>query len=142
MATKKQKDIAKKVGIGAAVTGLVAAAAAGGYYLYGPHGEKNRVKVKSWMLKAKGEVLEKMEKLREIDQDAYNKIVDQVATRYAKMKTVTKKEADEMARDLKKHWKQIYDDVVPHLQPAMKSSGSTTATKRKSPAKKKTAKKK
>ena len=63
MATKKNAKAAtkKNVGIGVGLT-AAAVAAAGAYFLYGSkNAAQNRTKVKSWMLKAKAEVLEKLE---------------------------------------------------------------------------------
>ena len=67
---KKQTDIsnAQKLGIGVGLT-TAAVAAVGAYFLYGSKdAPKNRKKVKSWALKAKGEVLEVLEKAEKIEQ--------------------------------------------------------------------------
>jgi len=84
-----------------------AAAAAGAYFLYGKDGSKNRKKVKGWMLKAKGEVLEKMEKLKDINEDIYSQVVDTVAKKYETVKDIDKAELALMATELKRHWSSI-----------------------------------
>ena len=63
MAKKKENHSpAEKVGLGIGLT-AAAVAAAGAYFLYGSKdANKNRKTVKSWMLKAKAEVLEQLEK--------------------------------------------------------------------------------
>ena len=125
MATKRKAKKKKSSGIGLGVVALAAAAAAGTYFLYGSkNAAKNRKNVKGWTLKAKGEVLEKMERMKNIDEADYKRIVDTVAKKYKKLKTVNTKEAEELARELKKQWKEI-----------SKEAG-------KKPARKKTAKKK
>jgi hypothetical protein len=91
------------VGIGA-----LAALAAGAYFLYGTKdGAKKRVKIKGWMLKAKGEVMEKLENLKNIDEASYNAIVNTVMKKYENMKDVQKPEVVALFMDIKKHWKNI-----------------------------------
>jgi hypothetical protein len=102
-AKKKKKE--KGGGLGLAAT-LVGAAAAG-YYLYGPKGKENRVKLKAWTLKAKGEVLEKFEKAKEVSDESYAETVDKVTAKYAKLKSVGEDEAMKLNRELKRHWKAI-----------------------------------
>lgn len=94
-------------GMGLRVLAVAAALTAGGYFLYGKDGAKNRKKVKSWMLKARAEVLEQMEKLRDMDQADYIAVVDKVMKRYETMKDVSAKESSALARELKSHWKHI-----------------------------------
>jgi len=93
---------------------LAAATAAGAYFLYGSkNASKNRKKIKGWTLKAKGEVLEKMEAMKNIDEANYKRIVDTVATKYKKLKTVSTKEAESLAKELKAQWKEIHKEVSP-----------------------------
>ena len=102
--TKHDKKTAATVaGMGVAL----AAAAAAGYFLYGKDGAKNRKKVKGWMLKAKGEVLEKLEEAKHVSEPMYRKIVSGVAKRYASLKNVDKKDLAQMAKELQGHWKSI-----------------------------------
>ena len=86
--------------------GLVAVAA-GGYFLYGKEGAKNRKKIKGWALKAKGEMLESIERLKNINQKTYNEVVDRVAKRYKKFKQVDKKELQRLVKESKSFWNSI-----------------------------------
>ena len=95
------------IGIGAGLAAAAVAAALGSYLLTGKRATKTKKVLKSWMLKAKGEVLEQLEGLQEVGEETYNKAVDQVAKKYSQMAGVTKAEVDEMAADLKKHWKTV-----------------------------------
>ena len=96
-----------KVEIAAGI-GALAALAAGAYFLYGTKdGAKKRVKIKGWMLKAKGEVMEKLEMLKSVDEASYNAIVDGVMKKYEGMKDVQKLEVVALFMDIKKHWKNI-----------------------------------
>ena len=100
------KKKAKSGGGGKLVAALVGAAAAG-YYLYGPTGAANRQKVKAWSLKAKADVLEQLEKAKDVSEESYNKTVDKVTAKYAKMKPVGQAEAAKLNRELKRHWGAI-----------------------------------
>lgn len=95
--------------------GLAAAAVAGlasAYFLYGSKdAAKNRKKAKGWMLKAKGEVLEQVEKLKEIDKEQFMKVVDTVTAKYEKLASAGQGEAQKLGAELKKHWKEIEKEV-------------------------------
>lgn len=118
----------KTVGTAVAFTAAAAAAAAGAYWLYGAKdAAKNRKMAKGWMLKARAEVVEAVEKLSDIDKETYLRIVDEVTKRYAGVAGVTSAEIARAARDLKGSWD--------HIRQAQKVSGATNK------AKKKTAKK-
>jgi hypothetical protein len=122
----KKKGTTKKTAVGTGVA-LVAATAIGAYMLYGSKGaEKRRKQVRSWMLKAKGEVLDKLEKAKEVNESAYFNIVDTVAKKYAAISNVDRRELTEMADELKDHWRNIK---------AQLGEGNKKAAKRK-PAKK------
>ncbi len=112
MATKKKDNTAAvQTGIGLAIA---AAAAAGAYFLYGSKdAKKNRKAVKGWVLKAKGEVIEKMEQVKgELTEENYHKIVDGVISKYSKLKTTTEDDVQELLKDLKGHWKNIKKHTV------------------------------
>ena len=105
MATKKKQS--DGVAIGGAIIGAVAAAA-GAYFLYGTkEGAKQRKKVKGWALKAKGEVLEKIEKVKDIDESKYKKVVDDVVTKYTKLKADHEDEIKSIGSEIHGYWKHI-----------------------------------
>lgn len=92
--------------VGLAIAGL--ATVAGAVFLYGTDaGKKKRKEIKGWMLKAKGEVIEKLENLKEVNEDNYNKIVDSVEAKYKALKNVAPEDLQEVVADLKKSWKHI-----------------------------------
>ncbi len=137
---KKKKSDNKNIETGVAI-GVVAALAAGAYFLYGTKdGEKNRKKVQGWMLKMKGEVLEKLEKIKDVNEDAYKTVVDEVSDKYKKMKKVDSAELLILATDLKKHWTKIKKDVQ-LAKKELKEDIPTPVKKSLSSAKKKSAKK-
>jgi gas vesicle protein len=113
---KETKKVANKKVETESKSGLVVGAAAAiaafaGYYLFGPKGKDNRTKVRGWTLKAKGEVLEKLEKLEDISEDKYHSIVDSVMDKYKKVKTTTDDETDALEKELKQRFKHVVKDL-------------------------------
>ena len=97
----KQNNVGKAIAIGAGVAAL----AAGGYFFFGPNGKKNRKVTRAWMIKMKGDIVEKLESMKDVTEDAYHKVVDSVAKVYTDIGG--KKEVDDLSKELKKHWKSI-----------------------------------
>ena len=99
----------------------VVAAMAGLVFLYGTDAGKNkRKKIKGWTLKAKGEVLEKLEKAKEVNEEMYDEVVDKVMAKYAKLKHVSDEEIEPMIKEFKKHWKQVKKELAPKKKVAKK----------------------
>lgn len=107
----------KKVGIGMGLAATAAAAAAGAYFLYGKNGPKNRKAVKGWMLKARGEVMESMEKLESVSEDKYREIVDTVIRGYKSAKKASPAELAAAAAELKGHWSSIKKTIKKASKP-------------------------
>jgi len=106
-----KKSIAKNIAIGAGIT-VAIVAVAGTYFLYGSkNAAKNRKKVKAWTLKAKGEILEKLEKLSEVSEEAYNKIIDDVSEKYKKVKNIDRSDIQTFTKELKGHWKKMQKEI-------------------------------
>lgn len=104
MQKKKQTKSAvmpKAIGVGIAA---LAAGAAGAYFL---QSAKNRKKLKGWMLKMKGEALEKIENLKEISEPVYHRAIDEAGRRYQVLKHIDQKELAQIVKELKGHWKHI-----------------------------------
>jgi hypothetical protein len=124
-------------GVGLSAMALVA----GAYFLYGAkEAGSNRKKVRGWMLKAKGEVLDGVEKLKSIDEAVYNKLIDTVLERYKKVKTINLADIEVLTKELKGHWKNLKKEVSVGNSSGLKSSNTKksegkTSTTRKSPAK-------
>ena len=110
MAQKKiTKDMstAQKVGIGFGLT-AAAVTAAGAYFLYGSkQATQNRKKVKGWMLKAKGEVLEALEKAEAITEDEYKELVSTASKAYGTVKTATAGEVKDFQKEMQEHWTKL-----------------------------------
>lgn len=103
---KMSRNTKIAIGVGAGLA-AAAATAAGVYFFTGNKGAQNRRKVKSWMMKAKADVMEQMEKLKTINEDVYNQIIDKVANRYRGLKNVDKAELAAIVSELRGHWRSI-----------------------------------
>lgn len=92
--------------------GLAALAALGTYFFYGKRGAENRGKISGWMLKLKGEVLEKAEEVKELNEQEYYKIVDEVTARYSKVQKVGAEELKHLTGELKGAWAHLNRELV------------------------------
>ena len=102
----KTKD--KLIGAG---IGLAALAAAGTYFLYGKRGAKNREAIAGWALQLKGEVLSKLEKIKHVNQQVYNEIVEETAEKFGRVKDVGAAELKVITADLKNGWTAIEKEL-------------------------------
>lgn len=105
-----KKDTQKKgmsaggvVAIGAGVAALAAAS----YYFFGPEGKKNQKKMKGWMIKMKGDIVDKMEDAKDMSEAAYHNIIDTVSATYQKNKKVAATDVADYVAILKKQWRGI-----------------------------------
>lgn len=152
---KKQKGMsnAQKLGIGVGLT-AAAVAAAGTYFLYGSKdATKNRKKVKSWALKAKGDVLSALEKTEQMTEGEFKDLVNTVGVSYAKVEKLSKKELDEFKKEMAGNWQQLMKSGVAKVfseglpakkvpaKKVAKKASTKKATPKKAPAKKAPAKK-
>jgi flagellar basal body-associated protein FliL len=125
---QSQDHAAKMIGAGIGLT-AAAVAAAGAYFLYGSKSAaKNRKAVKSWMLKAKAEILEKLEDAKEITKEEYDMLVDQVVGAYTTVQSASKKDLKELRDEMKSHWQGI-TKAAPKPKKAAKKSTKTAAKK-------------
>lgn len=95
-------------GISLTMIGIgIASVAASTYFLLGPKAKQHQRHLKAWAIKMKGDVIEKLETARDVTEPVYHRIVDSVASEYAKNVKASKEEVAELASDLKKHWKTL-----------------------------------
>lgn len=105
MTTKKEVGSKKVVSV---VTALGVAGALGAYFLYGTKaGDKKRKQISGWVMKAKGEVLEKIEKAKDMSEGTYANVVSSVIAKYKKVKKEHGPEIDALSKELLSYWKQI-----------------------------------
>ena len=118
--TEKKSDTLKYTAIGMSLASL----AAGAYFFFGPKGKKHQKHAKAWVIKMKGDIVEKLESTKEVTEPLYNTIIDTVAAKYKKNIKNSEEDIIEIVDDLKKQWK--------NLNKATKTKTSTkkkTATK-------------
>ncbi len=109
---KKGIGAGAKVGIGIGLT-AAAVAAAGAYFLVGAkNAAQNRKKVKGWTLKAKGEVLEALEKAEEITADEYNDLVETATKAYGTVKEASKGEIKDFKNEMLEHWNKLEKNKI------------------------------
>lgn len=111
MKKKEETKTDKGQLLGAALIGAAAATVAGLLYLGTSDTEKKTRKVRGWMFKTKGEVLEKIEKMDKVTKEKYDKAVDTVTDKYGKYDDVKKTELDALKKELKQHWKNILSEA-------------------------------
>ncbi len=110
--SKNIKESNHNIAIAAGITGLFASALLGAHFLFNTEkGKKSLKHLKSWSFKMKGELLEKLEKAKEIDEATYTKIVDDLSAKYQKIKGMTVDEVSEITKELKSNWKKIKDEA-------------------------------
>ena len=83
------------------------------------------------MLKAKGEILEKIEGMQEVTEDKYQNVVKAVSKKYSGLKQVDAADLAELVNDTKKHWQVIRKHLAGSKKPARKSPGKKIAKKAK-----------
>lgn len=124
MATEKKNSGKKNTGMKAGLAAAAVLGIAAAVFLYGtPEGAKRRKQIRGWMLKAKGEVLETLEKAKDITEEQYMAAVDKVATKYRKMKHLQDQEVDAFASEMRQHWKRIKAGLKEN-EPRAKKNGN------------------
>jgi hypothetical protein len=118
--TQKGTSLGSKLAVGAGV----AAAGAAAYMLFGPKGKKHRKDVKDWAVKMEGEIVKKIDNVKEMSMPVYEDIIDQVKEKYEKIKTIDREELEAVIKDLNKHWRKIASTKT-------RKAGSRTQTRAK-----------
>lgn len=118
--TDARKPAKKPAGHAGAVISVIAAIAAGIYFFATDKGKKRRAALRGWTVKARGEVLEKLETAGDIGWEAYEQIVEQVMKQYKKAKNVDLEAWDELRNELLEHWEAIERDLKKAAKKATK----------------------
>ncbi len=116
--TKSGSSAGKLAVLGASLAGLAATA----YFFLGPKG-KNQKHAKAWAIKMKGDVVEKLETIRDVSEPVYREIIDSVAADYKKGMKAGREEISALAQDLKKHWKTISNSARAAKRDVVKGAG-------------------
>ncbi len=122
MSTKKKSGDKGVNTLGVAVGLSAVAAAVGTYFMYGSKkAAKNRKAVKSWMFKAKAEVLEALENTQEMSKREYEKLIDAVGTSYSNIETASRADLAAFKKEMKDHWLEIAKTAAPKKEAAKKT---------------------
>lgn len=136
---KNVKSAKSGSGTSIAIIGGLVAAAAGAYFIHGNKAAQKKIKqVKGWALKAKGEVIEKIEKIKEIDENLYHQAIDGVMKKYESVKSVDTSELAAVAKELKSQWRNIKRELTAGKKAVKKATSAVAKAGAK--AKKATAK--
>lgn len=126
---KKKKELTptQKIEIGVGLT-AAAVAAAGAYFLYGSKdADKNRKAVKSWALKAKADVLEKLEDAKKMTREEYEEVVAGAMSAYSGVKSASKKEVKDFKSEMMDYWELIEKNAKPIAKKVATSVAAATA---------------
>ncbi len=105
----------------------LASIAAGAYFLLGSKAKQRQNHAKAWVIKMKGDVIEKLESAKEVTEPIYNAIIDTVASNYAKKIKDSEGDLSMIVGDLKKQWKTLSKA----LKPKKVARKATSAKKKK-----------
>ncbi len=131
-ASAKKLSAGDKLGLGIGLT-AAAVAAAGAYFLYGSKkSAQNRKKVKGWTLKAKGEILETLEKAEQITENEYDKLVETATKAYGTVERATKGELKDFKSEMLQHWTDLQKNkaVKKIAAPGAKAAPKKTPAKK------------
>ena len=108
----------------------LAATAAGAYFLYGSaKGPARRKALKSWTVKMKGEVMEKVEDMKELSEEAYHSAIDAISEKYSQIKDIDQAELQAVVKRLKGHWKDIKKEAEKAVKSEVKKAKSKVVAK-------------
>jgi F0F1-type ATP synthase membrane subunit b/b' len=107
--TEESSGILKYTSIGVSLASL----AAGAYFFFGPQAKKHQKHAKAWVIKMKGDVIEKLETAKEVTEPIYHAIIDAVAEDYNKRVENGQGDIAEIVSDLKKQWKTLSKALKP-----------------------------
>ena len=115
---KKTNGVGTAVAVGAGAVALSAVA----YLMFGPEGKKHRKDMKSWMIKMKGDMMEKLEEAQELTQPVYENALAAIEAKYKSMGNI---DASALANEvalLKKNWKMVVKQAKAKKKPAAKKT--------------------
>lgn len=109
--TKSNNTKSNNMGKVVKISAGLAAVAAAGYFFLGPKGKKNQKTTRAWMIKMKGDVIEKLESMEDITKATYDSVVDVVGSAY-EVVAGSKMEVAKLSAELKSHWKSISNKAM------------------------------
>ena len=80
---------------------------AAGVALYALFGRENAPKVKEWAMNMEKEIVEKIDKVKDMTEPVLEKIIDEVKEKYEAMKDIDKDELKKTIDTLRDHWASV-----------------------------------
>jgi ElaB/YqjD/DUF883 family membrane-anchored ribosome-binding protein len=71
------------------------------------NGKENAPKVKEWAMNMEQEIVEKIDKVKDMTEPVLTKIIDEVKEKYEHMKEVDGDELKKMVATLRDHWSSV-----------------------------------
>lgn len=116
----------------ASVLAAAAAAGAAGYYFYGSDNAKqHRVAASKWAKSLKKDVVTGAKKAKKLSGPALAAIVDEAASTYRDMRGVDRTHLMAAAKELKKHWRHVANEVSTKAPARAKKVAKKVVTKAK-----------
>lgn len=107
-----KKNTSNKTNSAIAITGIAVASLALSYFLYGKNAPKRRRALTSWMLRAKADVMDKLEKAKDISEPMFHTIIDTSMEKYAKLKNINPEDIALFGTEIKKQWRDIKKEIT------------------------------
>lgn len=70
-------------------------------------GKENAPKAKEWAINMEQEIVEKIDKVKDITQSVLDKIIDEVKEKYERMKDIDTDELKKTVDTLRNHWSSV-----------------------------------
>src|SRR3989344_3124565 len=109
---------ATAVGLGAGLAVAAVGAALGSYLLSGPRAKNTKRVLRGWMLKAKGEILEKLEKAGDVGEDMYYQAVNEVGL-HLKFRKMSFDHVDSLLQFIAVKFKFLVSIVIESSEPTV-----------------------
>ncbi len=71
------------------------------------NGKEDAPKAKEWAMKMEEEIVEKIDKVKDMTEPVLAKIIDEVKKKYERMKDIDKDELEKMVDILRNHWSSV-----------------------------------
>jgi len=72
-------------------------------------GKENREEVSNWMHDMSRELKKRVYETKEITREKYDEVIDNLTSKYKKMREIKENEIDDFALELKNRWQRIQD---------------------------------
>ncbi len=69
--------------------------------------KENAPKAKEWAMNMEQEIVEKIDKVKDMTEPVLTKIIDEVKEKYERMKDIDKDELKKMVDTLREHWSSV-----------------------------------